>query len=544
MDEKRLYQVLHELGLSKREADIYLFISRKGLQKAQNIAAYLGIDRAQTYRLLRSLKQKGTIEETIETPTRYIPIPVTNLIEAHLKDKKTEIATLEAEKTNIIDYFKTVSKKEPETPRAKFQIITGRNALYTKISQMVNDAKKEVACLTTSLGLIQEDMLGILDMFIDVAQEKKSVQFKMLANITSENLSNIKNILKQVPANKANIEWRHTVAGSKHYPRYILKDDNEVLLYAMSRDEQFTSNREDNGLWVSSRMFVSTLKASFDEIWHNATNVKDRIREIETGKPMEKTLVLKEPVETQRRIEKVVKAAEKEIVLILPAVGINKLQEDTIFREYPKKGVKIRAMAPIELDNLAAAQELSKVYEVKHVSISYLTMMIVDREHLFMFKAPPLDEKMVSLFYLCNTFYTNDRMYVERTNELLNDIWKRGTAVSEIGSGGSMGASAVEVSDSATVPQIIGVMLENNVRSVLVNRDNMIVGIVDQKDLLRNMLGNSKEFSETVANEVMSMPILTIESGENIVSALKEMREKGIPRVAVMKQGKLVALLS
>ncbi len=66
-------------------------------------------------------------------------------------------------------------------------------------------------------------------------------------------------------------------------------------------------------------------------------------------------------------------------------------------------------MASIDLDNLEPAQRLLSRYEVKHVPISYLTMMLVDNKHLFMFKMPPLsDFGSESAFYLADTFYSTD----------------------------------------------------------------------------------------------------------------------------------------
>ncbi len=543
MDEKRIYEILNDLGLSKRKADVYLFLSKKGVQKAQSIAAHLDIDRAQTYRLLRSLKEMGVLEETIEAPTRYIAIPVEDLIKSYLKDKKNEIDSLEADKDKIVSYFNSLTKKEPEAHMAKFQIIKGRNGIYSKISQMVNESKNEFSSLTTSLGLLQEDALGIIDMIIDSSEKKKNVQFRMLANITLDNLSAIKDIVKMLPAKDTNVEWRHTIVGSSHYPRFIMKDDEEVLLYMTSKDKRVYS-KDDSGLWVASKMFVSTLKASFMDIWRNAVNVDDRINELETGTPLEETLVIKKPVDTQTKIENIFDVTNNQIVMITSSVGINKISESSMFKECLQQGIKLRIMAPIDLDNLGAAKELSKRHEIRHVSINYLTMLIADGKHLFIFKAPPLEEEIDSPFYFGETFYTNDPKYLERTNELLNDIWKRGTAISEIGSTGSMGTPVVEVSDSTFVPEIVDVMLKNNVRSVLVNKNNTIIGIIDQKDILDKVLRANINPNSTCANEIMSTPILTIDSDQSLITALKTIKEKHIPRLAVMKNGKLIAMLS
>lgn len=543
MEEKRLYDFLDEMGLSKRKADIYIYLSKKGVQKAQSIATHLGIDRAQTYRLLRSLKQKGIVEETIESPTRYLAIPIESLIEANLKDKKNEISNLESEKTNIIDYFKSISRKETESPMAKFLIISGRNGIYTKILQMVEQTKKEVSKVTTNLGLIQEDTFGVFDRILEIAEEKKDIKFKMLVNISQENLKTIKNILHRNSKNTNNIQWRHAIVASSYYPRFLIKDNEEILLHVSTRDNQSISN-QDNGLWVASKMFVSILKTSFNDIWSNAVDASDRIKELETGAPIEKTLIIRDPAKSKRKITKILNSTKNEIILILSSIGIIRLLNDDLFKEYSNKGIKIRIMAPIDLDNLNAAKELSKLYEIKHVSISYLTMMIVDGQSLFIFNAPPLNEKINAPFYLNNTFYTNNKKYVERTKKLLEDIWKRGTILPDIGSASSLEKTIVSVSDSDTIIEIINIMLKNNVRSVLVTKNGKTIGIIDQKDVLAKIIKTKKDPTKTYAKEIMSIPIITINSNEPLIDALKTIKEKHIPRLAVMKDGKLVAMLS
>jgi len=291
-------------------------------------------------------------------------------------------------------------------------------------------------------------------------------------------------------------------------------------------------------------MFVSTLKASFMEIWDNAINVNDRIRELETGKLIEETKVIKDPAEAQAKITEVLDTTKSEVVLISSSTGINKISESDPFRKYVDKGVKFRIMSPIDLDNLESAKRLTELYEVKHVSISYLTMMIADGKHLFMFKVPLSEEENMSPFYMYNTFYTNDQKYVERASELLNDIWKRGTLVSEISSGGPMGAPIVEVSSTNTILEVIDIMMKNVVNSVLVSENNTIKGIVDQKDILEKVLISRKDPEKTKASEIMSTPVLAIDSNESLVEALKTIRIKRIPRLAVMKEGKLIAVLT
>lgn len=544
LDEKRMFEILRELGLSGREAEIYQFLWKKGPQKAHSVASHLDIDRAQTYRSLTSLKEKGIVEVTIEAPTRYAAVQIEPLLGFFIKTKKTEVTRLEGEKEDLIDYFKSISKRETEQeyPIARLQVVVGKHGIYSKIAQMVNEAKKEVLGLTTSLGLIQEDIAGVLDTITETARKKRNIQFRMLANVTKENLNIIRRIAKRTSAKNVNVGWRHTDLGSKFYQRFIVKDEEETLLYLTSRDE-LSMLQEDTGLLITSKMFVSTLKASFMEIWRNALDLKERIEELETGTPTEETTIIKESTDTQTKIEKILDTTNKQVTLIASPISINRILKNDPFRKYSKKGVKFSIMTSIDLDNLEAAQRLSKQYQIKHVSISYLTMMIADGKHLFIFKAPPLEENIESPFYLRNAFYTNDQKFVERANELLSDIWKRGTMVSEIGSS-PMGATVAEASSSDSILKITDIMLKNNVSSILISKSNDVIGIVGQRDILEKVLKAGKDPRKTTAEEIMSTPVLTVDSDQPLIEALKIMKEKHIPRLAVVKNGNLVAVLT
>jgi sugar-specific transcriptional regulator TrmB/CBS domain-containing protein len=545
LDEERLFEILRELGLSRRESEIYLFLWKKGPQKAHSAAAALDMDRAQTYRSLTSLQEKGIVQVTIEAPTRYAATPIQPLIESLIKTKKTEVTNLEREKTDLINYFQTVDRTQTDEqfPLARFQVIVGKHGIYARIAQMAGEAKKEILALTTGIGLIQEDLAGVLDETVEKAQEKKDVQFHMLTNISKENLSIMKRFAKKpAPKKKPNIEWRHSDLATGFSQRFVIKDEEEALLYLTAGDK-LSTRQEDTGLLITSRMFVSALRAYFMEVWRNAVELEERVRELETGAPAEETIIIRDADDTEARMEQVLETTTSQVTLISSPVSINRLLKNDPFRKHRQRGVKFAVMTSIDLDNLEAAKKLSELYEVKHVSIGYLTMMLADGRDLFIFKAPPLEDASESPFYLRNVFYTNDRMFVERTSELLNDIWKRGTLISEIG-GSPMGTSVTEVSSSDSVLKVADKLLKNNVNSILVSKGGEVVGIVDQRDILKKVVMGGKDPKNTCASDIMSTPVLTVDSDQSLVEALRVMRQKCIPRLAVVRNGNLVAVLT
>jgi len=545
LSDKGIIDALQEFGLSKREAEAYIFLSKKGAQGVRSVATILRMDRVQVYRTLKSLQEKGVVEATLEAPTRFTAIPFETLIESLIKTRKSKVAELEAEKDSLIDYWKSLSSKTPEYPIAKFRVLMEQRGIYDEINRMLNQTKKEFLELTTGLGVVKEDLAGISDAIIDSARKNPKAEFKILANISKETYVTIRQIIKKTTARNLNVQWRHIDSGSRLYPQFVLRDGEETILYVASGgDELPMVTQAVNGLCISSEIFVSTLRESFMEMWHNAITAEQRIKELETGKPVEQSTIIRDAKEAQTKLEKALEAAEKDVIAITSSDGINTISKDNLFAKHSKRAIRFRIMAPIDLDNLEAARKLSELCETRHVPITYLNMILSDGQHLFMFKAPSFDSKTVkSMFNFEEAFYTNDTRYVERVSEMLNDMWKRGVDINELTAGPVDQTNRLQVSCSDTVSKIVDMMLKNNVNSVIVTENNHPMGIISERDLLEKVVKPRKHPAKICAREIMSMPVVTIESNKPLVEALKTMRSTGIRNLAVFRDGRLVGML-
>jgi len=544
LSEKDITKFLQVLGLSKREIQVYMFLSRSGVQSTSFVARKLKMERVQAYRTFRKLQEKGLIEATLERPTRFTIVPFETLLDAFINSKKSEVAQLIERKEDLISTWNAISSPESTYPVAKFSVVTGKKKIHTKMCNMIEDSAKEVLILTTSLGLIQEDIAGVFDKIIDPAQ-KRHVNFQIITDISEKNLNILERINNFFSDENVDVKIRHLNMDSKFFPRFLIKDEMEAILYAPVGEEKSMLKLEDEGLWINDKMFISILRAFFDQMWHSSVEVSRRVDELKTGIPMGETVVIKDPADAWAKITKVLETAKKDIILIASSQSINNLLENDPFRKYCKKDTKCRIMASIDLDNLETAQKLSVRYQVKHVPISYLTMMIIDNKHLFMFKKPSLNETVnENGFYLVDTFYSNDPSSTERVGEMLNDIWKRGVEISEISSQAGIRMPAVEVSVGETVSKLMNKMLQNGVNSIMVTENQKTIGIINDRELLREIFENQKDPERTLVKDIEYTPLVVLDSDESITSALKLMREKGMKRVAVVKNGQLVGMLT
>jgi sugar-specific transcriptional regulator TrmB/CBS domain-containing protein len=544
MSEKEVTKFLQALGLSKREIEIYMFLAKSGVQSASFAAKRLKMERVQAYRTFKKMQEKGFIEATLERPVRFTIVPFEILLESFINAKKTEVNNLNEQKQSLLASWRSISAPETEYSVAKFLVITGKKKIYSKMLNMIEESKKGVLVLTTGLGLIQEDIAGVFDTIINSAR-KRSVQSKILTDISQENLRIVEGIDKKILVENVDVECRHVNLNSKFFPRFLIKDEEEAILYASSGNESSVLSLEDEGLWINDKMFVSILKTFFVQMWQTAVDATRRIDELKTGIPLGETVVIKDPEEAWAKVAKVLETAKEDVIAITSSQSINSILENDPFAKHRKKGLKFRIMASIDLDNLEAAKKLSNSYQIKHVPINYLTTMVIDNKNLFIFKSPPLNGWTSELpFYMGDTFYTNDPRSIERTSEMLNDIWKRGVEISEISSQAGMKLPTVEVLSAETVAELVDKMLRNNVSSILITENHKPVGIITDKDLLKEMVENQKDPRKTLIKDLKFTPLIALESGESIIDALKTMREKGIKRIAVIKNGQLVGMLT
>jgi len=522
-----------------------MFLAKSGAQSTSFVAKRLKMERVQAYRTFKKLQEKGFIEATLERPTRFTVVPFANLLESFIDTKKSEVENLSTQKENLLASWRTVSAPESDFTVAKFSIISGKKKIHLKMLSMIEEAQKGVYILTTGLGVIQEDIGGIFDSVVDAAK-KRDIQFKIIADIAKENFKIIERFGKRVDAEKERVETRHLNLNTRYFPRFLIKDDEEAILYASSGDETSVLNIEDEGLWINDKMFISVLKAFFTQMWQIGIEATRRIDELKTGVPIGETLVIKDPREAWQRVAQMLDNAKGDVVLITSSQSLINLAENDPFAKHHKSGVKFRLMAPLDLDNLGSAKKLSETYDVKHVPINYMTMMLIDDSNLFMFKSAPLsDLSDDSVIYLNDAYFTNDQKSIERVSEMLNDTWKRGMDISEITSqAAGMKLPSFAVPATETAASLVSMVLGNNLNSVLITEDGRPVGIINDRDLLKEVVEGKKNPETTIIKDLDYTPLLTLESGQTMTDALKIIQEKGTKRVAVVKDGQLMGMLT
>jgi sugar-specific transcriptional regulator TrmB len=96
------------LGLTRSEAEIYIYLAKHGPQKARNIAEALKMNKQLLYRYLRGLRSKEIVKGSFERPAYFSAVALVRslekLIDMHLETFKA----IEKEKDDILNQWNSL----------------------------------------------------------------------------------------------------------------------------------------------------------------------------------------------------------------------------------------------------------------------------------------------------------------------------------------------------------------------------------------------------------------------------------------------------
>ena len=107
-----------------------------------------------------------------------------------------------------------------------------------------------------------------------------------------------------------------------------------------------------------------------------------------------------------------------------------------------------------------------------------------------------------------------------------------------------MSATPVTISADATVVEAASVMRDREVGSLVVLEDGRPIGIVTERDVVTKVAASNKPFQATNVREIMTSPLVAIHPHQEVAEAAKVMAARKIRRLPVIKEGKLVGMIT
>ena len=242
---------LRDLGLNEKETEIYMYLAKKGPQKALSIAKSLRTHKMQVYRYLEAMQKKEVVSLTFETPKRFVAVPIEKLVKTRMLSLKEKLLNTEKSSEKILNYsgFSFPTQDQLST----FSIVQGKEKAQKLISDLINKAAEEI-CVVAG-----DEELGKLVIVKDKDESgrAKTKLSRYIIKVSTKDRANLHvPFLKNFAAADSQL---HITVAEDTFPSLAVADDKEAVLVV---EESSTTV-----LWTDNPLIVCVVKGFFEKLW-------------------------------------------------------------------------------------------------------------------------------------------------------------------------------------------------------------------------------------------------------------------------------------
>jgi HTH-type transcriptional regulator, sugar sensing transcriptional regulator len=232
-------EVLEEIGLTNKEARLYLTLLKFGSSTVQDVARHANINRSYSYNILNSLMKQGLVTYTIQSGKQYFECTQPTKLLELMKEREKKIHAIIPELENL---HKTTLKKPT------IEIYEQKEGIKTLLQKVVNNAHHGY------VGIGSQKSFERYFTFYNEAYIRRRVENKVKATYILDDTKEARTLEK---TNKK--EFRET----KHFKELnnvngeIWSYGDKIILFAYEEDQPIGIEIENKEL---SRLFQTVFK--------------------------------------------------------------------------------------------------------------------------------------------------------------------------------------------------------------------------------------------------------------------------------------------
>lgn len=261
---KSLIDRLQYLGLSKKQAEIYLLLVRHKELRVNEIVERSNAPRSSVYETLRELLHKELIEEIVDDSfKRYRPYPITSL--EHRFNE--QIMQLQQQTESLPAIARAVEKQigQTNTNVSKIRYYQGRSGAQQIFWNTLK--AKNMLYVYSEWGRGKYLGIGFYKKFVEESKIR-DIQEKVITNSTSHALNSIREHIG-TPVSRTQLETIRMVPIDK------IKFKGDSLMYDNIFAQVYLKDGEIHGFEIENPDFIKFQQQLFEQLWQNATPVSE-----------------------------------------------------------------------------------------------------------------------------------------------------------------------------------------------------------------------------------------------------------------------------
>jgi two-component system, OmpR family, sensor histidine kinase VicK len=308
------------------------------------------------------------------------------------------------------------------------RVIKGRKQALADAYSRRLKAKHTLYCITG------EELVKSYKPFVPLLRtsiQQHGGSSKIITNIETGSIQAVNQLIE------AGAEIRHI---DKHMLRRCVVYDNSIAYFSIVEEPLITGEAIENveetegqDLWISSieAAVIESARERFLSDWKRAIPSVDRINELEKGKPIEITRVIRDNNEAVEIYKSLIDTANTQILYLLPSArALIRIKSAAILHSLldsaTVRGVKVSVLCPIDSENLHIIEQIRKTknIELRSYESTTSTLLITDREHVF---TAELRKNTTYNIHeaLGLTTYSNSKPTVQSYITLFESLWKQ-----------------------------------------------------------------------------------------------------------------------
>ena len=265
-------EALEVLGLSEREASVYVTLLFKQQMKAGDIAKDLKIHRLDAYNILKSLQQKDMVVATLSKPMMFKVVPLDSVVNS-LNAKHSEtmrrsamaLDELDRSSKRLTDFMNKMERGRGEIGD-RLQVISGRKTIKERWSKLLSSAESEILLAATEREMAQFLISPTLD--IISSKKERGIRVNVYTPVTRSNADQLLSFKEQI---------RHFTASSSAGLCVI---DRKTIMMVLLPPREFPaiSRSDETAVLIDSRSIGEILGTLFFVGWDTSPLIEDVIR--------------------------------------------------------------------------------------------------------------------------------------------------------------------------------------------------------------------------------------------------------------------------
>jgi hypothetical protein len=107
-----MLKTLMNLGFTETEAQVYLYLTKKGPQKARHMSKALKLKKQRLYQILRKMQGESIIHASSEFPARFSATPFAKVLDLLIKDNIEQAKYMMQNKKELLSTWRSITEKD------------------------------------------------------------------------------------------------------------------------------------------------------------------------------------------------------------------------------------------------------------------------------------------------------------------------------------------------------------------------------------------------------------------------------------------------